>query len=247
MSRPRESPTMRTRNGVAAVGVLRVRRRGRGRGRGLRRPWCAGARVGCGGVWALGPRREPDVPPGQPVRAAGDRDDVRELQPAAERGDRPDHVEADGAAGADRATPARCAAVSARTAGTTPRRRPAPRAEHTGPRQAHPAVLGRRQLGVRARAELRVGLPVARGAVVSAGRSSEAVVDEWRHADRAEGGDGEQGEAEQADLDHGALARERRLQAVDAGVVGTNWSARVPSDDEDQQRSDQRRGLRPSR
>ena len=106
-----------------------------------------------------------------------------------------------------RARPARCAAVSERTGGTRRECADAER-QHARPRRPDPAVGRRASSGSARRHSAR--LPDVVGGVRR--RSSEAVVDEGGHADRAVGGDGEQGERRDPDLHRGALARERRLQ-----------------------------------
>ena len=195
-----ESPTIRTRNGLAAVGIL-------GLGGAVVRRRLAGATLpGRRAGPRLRParrdprprprRREPHGAAGQAVRPARDRDDVRELQGAAERGDRAGHVEARPCAACRRARPGRCAAGWARTAGTRGRRRRrrAPERAATVPAPGRPRAAPARRAGATATPR---ATPSPRGGAACGRRSSEAVVDEGRDADRTEGGDAEQGEAEQ--------------------------------------------------
>ena len=213
-----ESPTIRTRSGSAAVGVLRVRRRRR--------------RVV---VAAVPPLARASWPASWPVscRASGP-DVMSPTVPPGRRFERP-VIETM----CESCSPRLSAATGPVTSRLMVRRVPdrrhlrvvlqrrreqqEPHGEGGGaeredarPRQAHPAV--RRAPAARRAGATRTptGTPSPRGAGACGRRSSEAVVDEGRDADGAEGGDAEQGEAEQADLHRGPLARERRLQAVDA-------------------------------
>ena len=210
-----ESPTIRTRSGSAAVGSL-----------GL-----GGAVVGVDRLVRLFPGAGPDPWCDPPTGAAGRGPDRREPHAAPDRPfDRPvietmcescrarlsaatgpGHVEADRAPRADGRDLGVVLQGGREQAGTRGRRRRrrAPGRAATVPARGRPRAGPARRADATATGRV---TPSPRGGAVCGRWSSEAVVDEGRDADRTEGGDAEQCEAEQPDLHRGLLAGEGRLQ-----------------------------------